>query len=103
MSDPSVIPEGASEIAKLGGVGGGGALLTLFLGRVFGGQDKVLARLDALQVSVTAIGQQNAVAADRAARFEGDVTGLKVTAQSQGDRLTRLEALVEQLTGEVAR
>jgi hypothetical protein len=96
MSDPT-LPEGATELAKLGGAAGGGSLLAFVLGRMFGGQDKVLARLDALQLAVASVGQQLAVASDRASRFEGDVEHLKSEQQKQGDRLTRLEAQMEQV------
>lgn len=96
MSDPT-LPEGATELAKLGGASGIGGLLTFFASRLFGGQDKVIARLDALQLAVASVGQQLAVAGDRAKRFEGDVEHLKAEQQRQGDRLTRLEAQMEQV------
>jgi hypothetical protein len=43
------------------------------------------------------VGQQLAVASDRASRFEGDVEHLKSETQKAGDRLTRLEAQMGQV------
>jgi hypothetical protein len=97
VSDPSLIPE-PGELAKLGSAGGVGGLLTLLIGRMFGGQDKVLARLDVLQAGVSQLSQQLAVLASGTERRDHDVARLETTVAEQGKSIARLEALVEQIS-----
>ena len=102
MSAPSLIPDG-TDIAKVGGGGLLATALTVLAGRLFGGQDKVLVRLDALQVSVTALSQQLAVLGEGTHRRDTDVARLEATVAEQGKAIARLEALVEQLSEGVVR
>lgn len=97
MSDPSMIPE-PGDLAKVGGGLGAGSFLALLLSRIFGGQDKVIGRLDALQVSIGALTQQVAVMASAGERATADMAELKADNKDLRERVTRLEARIEQLS-----
>lgn len=97
MPDPS-IPEGVSELAKVGAGGAGGSILTLLLGRIFGGQDRVISRLDALQLSVLELAKQVAVMGSAASRRDFDVEQLSGLVAEHSKQLARLEATLEQIS-----
>jgi len=95
MSDLS--PE-VVDLAKVGGSGGVGALLALVLGRVFGSQDKVLARLDVLQNTVSDLSQKIAVLVATSERRDAEVELLKSQVIEHGKSLARLEAIISKLS-----
>lgn len=103
MSDPSVLPD-VTDVAKVGGGGAVASLLTVLAGRLFGSQDKVIARLDALQAMVMDSGTKLAVLVSASERRDADVEKLQAVVEAQGQRLARLEAVLEQLSeGGIAR
>lgn len=104
MSDPSLIPE-PGDLAKVGGGLGAGGLFTLLLSRIFGGQDKVLGRIDALQITMGTTAEKVALMAQSLERVNEDkaeareeAKQLRELVSKQGERITRLEAKLEQLS-----
>lgn len=102
--DPTTI-----DIAKVGGGGVLASALTVLAGRIFGGQDKVLARLDVLQQTLTDQSQKLAVLVATSEHRDNDVETLKRTVNDlvarlahaeaeHGARLARLEAVLEKLS-----
>ena len=107
MPDPSLLPDGALEVGKLGGSAVGGGILTVLMARIFGSQDKaldqVMVRLDALQASVTGLSQQLAVLGSGTSRRDADVSRLELTVAEQGKAIARLEAKLERISEGVLR
>lgn len=97
MADQNVT-EGISEVGKLVGSAGGGGIVTLLLSRLFGGQDKVLGRLDAIQTSLTTMAKEFAVASDRMAQDRSDISELKSEMKQLRDEVTTLRVTVKQLS-----
>lgn len=97
MSDPSIIPEGAGEIAKLGASGTVGSVLTMLLGRLFKSQDKasdqILAEMKVLTASVAALTTQVALLG----RTVTDVARLEQTVHEQGLELAALKATIAEM------
>lgn len=102
MGDPS-LPEGAIEVAKLGGAGVGGSLLSILMARLFGGQDKVLARLDVLQASVTEVQKTLAVVVATSERRDVIVARLESQMTELQQRVAGLEAKLEQASEGILR
>jgi hypothetical protein len=107
MPDPSLLPDGALEVGKLGGSAVGGGVITFLMARIFGSQDKaleqVMVRLDALQASVAGLSQQLAVLGSGTSRRDADVSRLESTVAEQGKAIARLEAKLEQISEGVLR
>lgn len=101
MSDP-ILPEGAGELAKLGGASGLGSLVTLLLGRLFKSQDKaseqILVEVKALTVSVGALTSQLAVLTSGTVRRDADVARLEEEVRAQGKEIAALKATIEQIS-----
>jgi hypothetical protein len=103
MPDSSLLPE-VSDAAKVGGGGLAASLLTVLAGRIFGGQDKVLARLDLMQAELTASSKQLAVLVAALERGNSDVERLQRQVEEHGKAISRLEAVIEQISeGTIAR
>jgi len=98
MSD---IPPEVTDLAKVGGSGGFGALVGVLLARVFGSQDKaldkVLARLDVLQSSVSELSSKLAVLVATSERRDVEIESLKSQAMEHGKSIARLEAVISKL------
>ena len=101
MSDP-LLPE-LSDAAKVGGGGVVATALTLVAGRLFGSQDKVIARLEVMQAELSDVRTKLAVLVAASERRDDDVERLKGTVEEQGKAIARLEATVQQLSEGVAR
>jgi len=96
------------NITDLAKVGGGGALasaLTILAGRIFGSQDKVLARLDVLQATLSELTQKLAVLMATSEHRDNDVehlkremTSLKLQLAEHDRQLARLETMLERLS-----
>jgi peptidoglycan hydrolase CwlO-like protein len=89
------------DLGDAGKVAGGGvaaSLLTVLAGRIFGGQDKVLARLDALQLELTSASKQLAVMVAALERRDSDVERLQRQVEEQGKAIAKLEATLEQIS-----
>lgn len=94
------------DAAKVGGGGAVATLMTLIAGRLFGSQDKVLARLDVLQATVSSLTEKFAVLVATSEHRDTAVEDLKRDMASthaivtdQGKQLARLDALVSKLAG----
>lgn len=94
------------DVAKIGGGGTVATLMTLIAGRLFGSQDKVLARLDVLQATVSSLTEKFAVLVatsehrDTAVEdLKRDVAALHLVVNDQGKQLARLDALASKLSG----
>ena len=97
MADPSLMPD-VSDAAKVGGGGLAATALTLLAGRIFGGQDKVLARLDLMQAELTASSKQLAVLVAALERGNSDVERLQRQVEEHGKAISRLDAVIEQIS-----
>ena len=92
MPDPSVLD--AADAAKVGGGFGLGGALLLLLQRLFGGQDKVLAKLDALQCEVQELKTSLAVVSSGFQTMSQQVTTLQEETQRQAVSHANLRAVV---------
>lgn len=97
MADPNLLPE-FSDVAKVGGGGALASALTVLAGRIFGGQDKVIARLDVLHTSMTDLAQKLAVLVATSARRDTEFDDLKEQVHEHSMKLAKLEAMLEQLS-----
>lgn len=101
MSDPSMIPEGTGEIAKSVGTAGGGGILALLLGRIFRGQDKaeneVIAKLNALQLSVSRLSENVAVLLSESTRHRSDLAESQQAIAELQQKVAGLEALADRV------
>lgn len=97
MPDPALIPD-AADIAKVGGGGAIASLFTLMAGRLFGGQDKVLARLDVMQATISSLASQMAVLVATSERRDMDVSRLQDIVAAHEKTLARIEAMLERLS-----
>lgn len=86
------------DVAKVGGGGALASALTIVAGRLFGSQDKVLARLDVLQATVSDLSQKLAVLVATSERRDNDVDALKAQVTEHGKLIARLEATISQLS-----
>lgn len=87
----------ALDIAKVGGGGALASLLTVLAGRIFGSQDKVLARLDVVQATMSDLSQKLAVLTATSERRDSDNESIKAQVKEHGERLARIEATLEKL------
>jgi cell division protein FtsB len=94
MSDLS--PE-VMDAAKVGGGGLLASALTVLAGRIFGSQDKVLARLELLQAQIQGIQTQLAVLTATVERRETDLSRLDTKVNEHATQLARLEGIVSKI------
>jgi len=96
VSDPSPIVDGADALKVSGGLGVGG-LLMLTLQRLFGGQDKVLAKLDAVQAELGEVRTSLAVVSSGFETMSRQVAVLQEETQRQAISHANLRAVVDGL------
>lgn len=97
MADPSMLPD-MGDLAKVGGGGAAASLLTLIAGRLFGSQDKVLARLELLQSQVQDMSTKLAVLVAASERRDSDFARLTNQVDEHSKQLARLEAVVSKFS-----
>jgi len=95
MPDPSVMD--AADAAKVGGGFGLGGAMLLLLQRAFGGQDKVLARLDRLSEDVGELKTSLAVLQGAVTQREADMTQLRETVSRMQNSHANLRAVVARI------
>jgi sugar phosphate isomerase/epimerase len=95
VSDPT-LPDAVVETGKHVGTGGIGAAFVLLMSRFFGGQDRVIARLDIIQSSLNMLTQQHAVTQSDNERNKADI-------QRAMDAIEKLNAKVATMEGTLAQ
>lgn len=99
MSDPTQIPEGAGEIAKLGGSTGLGAAIVFLVQRLWGSADKRDAQINAkLDVITAGVSEVKAEVGD----VRSDLKVLTNDRLRDMETVKKLESVVDKLENEVA-
>lgn len=86
------------DVAKVGGGGALASALTILAGRLFGSQDKVLARLDVLQATVSDLSQKLAVLVATSEHRDSEFNRMKTQVDEHSRAIARLEALAQRLS-----
>ena len=87
----------AQDVAAKVGLAGGGGVVTLLLSRIFGGQDKVVAKLEVVQAQLQALSQQLAVATSTLERSAQDTAQLQLRVLELERCMAKQEAMVDAL------
>ena len=91
------------DMAKVGGGGAFASALTIIAGRLFGSQDKVLARLDVLQATVSELSQKLAVLVATSRQRDSDVDGIKAQVADHTKQMASLAVDVAKLSAVLAQ